>query len=327
MNKTYRYLFGPVPSRRLGRSLGVDLVPFKTCSFDCIFCQLGKTTEKTLKRKEYVPIDSVIAELDEWLRTEDTADYITLSGSGEPTLNSHFGQVIEFARNITTIPVALLTNGSLLSDPDVRAQAAQANVVKVSLSAWNRFSFEHINRPHRDLDVKQIVKGAWAFRELFSGKLWIEVFIVWGVNFVAKDVVKIAKLVKALQPDRIQLNTAVRPPVEDFVQAAPESHLRKLAGLFDPPAEVIAEFSTTQSPDVQANEQTILSLLARRPCKSDQIAEVFGMHGNEVSKYIGKLVRTGQIRAQQEAGDVYYLTEKKTEKNTMQANGSMEQRL
>lgn len=308
MTRNYRYLFGPVPSRRLGRSLGVDLVPFKTCSFDCIFCQLGKTTEKTLKRKEYVPINEVIAELHEWLKTENTADYITLSGSGEPTLNSRFGEVIEYAQNVTIIPVALLTNGSLLSDPDVHAQAAKANVVKISLSAWDRFSFEHVNRPHPDLDVKQVVEGAWTFREMFKGKLWIEVFIVWGVNSVPKDVSKIAELVKALEPDCIQLNTAVRPPAENFVRAAPESHLRELTELFDPPAEVIAEFSSTQSADIQANEQTILSLLARRPCTSDQIAEVFGMHGNEVSKYIGKLVRTGQIRAEHKTGSVYYLT-------------------
>ena len=148
----HKHLFGPVPSRRLGRSLGVDLTPFKTCSFDCIFCQLGRTTRKTLTRKEYVPIDEVTAELGEWLQTGESADYITLSGSGEPTLNSEFGRVIDFARNATSIPVALLTNGSLLSDPEVRAQAAQANVVKISFSAWDPFSLDHINRPHRGVE-------------------------------------------------------------------------------------------------------------------------------------------------------------------------------
>ena len=138
-NNRSKHLFGPVPSRRFGRSLGVDLIPFKTCGFDCIFCQLGHTTRKTLKRKEYVPVDQVIEELADWLKTEGQADYITLGGSGEPTLNSEFGRVIDFVRNATTIPVALLTNGSLLSNPEVRVQAAQANVVKVSLSAWDQF--------------------------------------------------------------------------------------------------------------------------------------------------------------------------------------------
>ena len=128
--RQYRYLFGPVPSRRFGRSLGVDLVPYKTCSFDCIFCQLGRTTNRTVERKDYVPVDDVLAELDAWLETGDTADTITLSGSGEPTLHANFGRVVEFARNATTIPVAVLTNGSLLMDPDVRAQASQADIVK-----------------------------------------------------------------------------------------------------------------------------------------------------------------------------------------------------
>lgn len=132
--KKYNHLFGPVPSRRFGRSLGIDLTPYKTCSFDCIFCQLGKTTVKTLERREYVPAAEVIEELDDWIKSGGEADYITLSGSGEPTLHSRFGEIIEFARGASSIPVALLTNGSTLGIPEVRAAAAKADVVKISLS-------------------------------------------------------------------------------------------------------------------------------------------------------------------------------------------------
>ena len=302
----YQYLFGPVPSRRLGRSLGVDLTPFKTCSFDCIFCQLGRTTNKTIKRQEYIPVKDVVAELDAWLKTGDRADFITLSGSGEPTLNSEFGRVIEFVRRVTTIPVALLTNGSLLSDPDVRAQAAQANVVKVSLSAWDPFSFDHINRPHADLKFKQLIEGLWLLRNQFKGEMWMEVFLVWGTNTTTKDVSRIAEIVKAIRPDKIQLNTAVRPPCEEFAYAVPEDQMTALAKLFDPPADVIAEYSSDASAKVRANEEDILEMLERRPCTIDQICRVFGLHRNEASKYLGKLVRTGNAQEHRKAGEIYF---------------------
>lgn len=305
-NHHYKHLFGPVPSRRLGRSLGLDLVPFKTCSFDCIFCQLGKTTRKTNARREYVPVDEIIAELDAWLHSGDTADYITLAGSGEPTLNREFGRVIEFARQATRIPVALLTNGSLLIDPEVRTQAAKANVVKVSLSAWNQSSLEHVNRPVRGIEFKRLIEGQRLFRSQFPGELWMEVFLVWGTNATPKDVAEIAELVQVIAPDKIQLNTAVRPPCEEFAYAVPEEHLRELAQLFVPPAEVIAEYSSDSSAKVHATEADILELLERRPCTLEQLCRVFGLHRNEASKYLGKLGRTGRVRQLRKDGEVFY---------------------
>jgi len=239
MPPPFTYLFGPVPSRRLGRSLGVDLTPRKTCTFDCVFCQLGPTTHKTVQRQAYVPTAAVIAELTQWLHAGGTADYITLAGSGEPTLHADFGAIIQFLRAATTIPVALLTNGSLLGDPAVRAAAAQANVVKASLSAWDQPSFASINRPHAALTCAAVVEGLRQFRTAFSGTLWLEVFIVWGMNSIPMDVQAIARLAQTVHPDLVQLNTAVRPPAEEFVQALPRARLEELAALFDPPAEVI----------------------------------------------------------------------------------------
>lgn len=311
MTGNYRYLFGPVPSRRLGRSLGVDLTPYKTCSFDCIFCQLGRTENKTVTRKEYVPTPVVAEELHDWLERDGHADYITLAGSGEPTLHSAFGEVIESVKSVTTFPVALLTNGSLLVDSDVREAAARADVVKVSLSAWDQFSFAHINRPRPELTLRSIVDGTGMLREAFDGELWMEVFIAWGMNSVPADVARIAELIKPLQPDRIQLNTAVRPPAEDFVEAAPEEHLLGLADLFEHTAEVIADFKAWQSPPVAANEDRILAMVTRRPCTADQIADAFGLHRNELSKYLGKLSRTGQVGTRNEGGDTYYVARRK----------------
>lgn len=302
----YNYLFGPVPSRRLGRSLGIDLIPFKTCSFDCIFCQLGRTTCKTIERKAYVPVDSVIAELDTWLNEGGTADTITLSGSGEPTLHAEFGRIIEFARHATDIPVALLTNGSLLIDPEVRARAAQANIVKVSLSAWDTFSYEQINRPHPDIPFKRVIDGQWQFRNQFSGTLWMEVFLILGTNTAPRHVAAIADLVRIIAPDKVQLNTAVRPPCESYAYAVPEAEMRNLAQLFDPVAEIIAEYSPDSSARVQANEADILEMLERRPCTLDEVCRVFGLHRNEVLKYLGKLTRTGRVIRQPKGAEFYY---------------------
>lgn len=302
----YKYLFGPVPSRRLGRSLGVDLTPYKTCSLDCVFCQLGRTTEKTVTMQEYVPTDKVLAELAEWLERDGQADYITLSGSGEPTLHSGFGKVLKFIRLKAVIPAVLLTNGTMLQFPKVREAAAYANVVKVSLSAWNQSSYKWVNRPHNQLRFDQLVKGQIDFRAQFKGQLWMEVFLVAGMNSLPADVSKIADHAKKIGPDRIQLNTAVRPPAEDYAMALSEESMQDLALLFDPPAEIISKFRATRTSHIQANQATIFSMLQRRPCTADQIADNFGMHLIEVSKYLGKLMRMDQIRAERKKNTVYY---------------------
>ena len=306
MKNKFRYLFGPVPSRRFGRSLGVDLTPYKTCSFDCIFCQLGRTPKKTIVRKEYVPTDDVLSELDTWLKTDGQADYITLSGSGEPTLHSEFGRIFDFVHSNSDIPTVLLTNGTMLSRPEVREAAARSDVVKVSLSAWDADSYEWVNRPHSHLNFEQQVQGQMDFRAMFHGKLYMEVFLLKGINGMEKDVRKIAEIAKKIRPDRIQLNTAVRPPAEEFAAPLSREQMESFTGLFDPKAEVIAEFSTAGLKDIKANEETVLAMLKRRPCTAEQIGEVFSMHLNEVSKYLGKLMRTEKIQAERRNKDVYY---------------------
>ena len=311
MTKKYRYLFGPVPSRRFGRSLGVDLTPYKTCSLNCVFCQLGRTRKETISRKEYVPTDAVLAELKNWFNASGEADYITLSGSGEPTLHSRFGAVLEFVRSNTSIPAALLTNGTMLYLQEVREAAARADVVKVSLSAWDQASYKWVNRPHPQLRFDDLVQGQKAFRSQFTGRLWMEVFLLEGLNAMPDDVRKIAELAKRIGPDRIQLNTAVRPPAEDFAMAVSKERLQALTGLFTPTAEIIAEFDTKHTADLHVNEDTIYAMLARRPCTAKQIGDIFGMHLNEVSKYLGKLLRTDEIRPDRRDGAVYYAAVKR----------------
>lgn len=305
----YRYLFGPVPSRRFQRSLGVDLTPRKTCTLDCVFCQLGPTTHKTMTRKEYVPTKAVLAELEAWIEGKGMADYITLSGSGEPTLHSRFGEVLKFIRSHSSIPAVLLTNGTLLYRPEVQEAASHAHIVKVSLSAWDDASFDWVNRPHSELSFDRVIEGQRAFRARFKGEIWLEVFLVAGMNSLPSDVAKIATLAKEIQPDRVHLNTAVRPPSEEFAMPVPRERLESLCPLFHPKAEVIAEFEAKQKVEMHAAQEEIHSMLQRRPCTAQEIAETFSMHPNEVSKYLGKLLREKRIRAQVANSLLYYVAE------------------
>lgn len=307
----YRYLFGPVPSRRFGRSLGVDLTPHKTCSQDCIFCQLGRTTNKTISRRQYVPVDAVLAELEEWLRVDGKADYITLSGSGEPTLHSDFGHVLEFIRSMTRIPAVLLTNGSMLCLPEVQSAACHAHIVKVSLSAWDQTSYNWVNRPHPDLDFNGLIDGQKALRSRFKGGLWMEIFLMNGINSSISDVDKIAALARQIEPDRIHLNTSIRPPAEDFAAPMTKERLSSLVHLFSPKAEIIADFAANKCVETCATKEEIYAMLLRRPCTAEDIAKAFGMHVNEVFKYLGELLQEKRIGFERINRLMYYMAPSK----------------
>jgi len=306
MNR-YQHLFGPVPSRRLGWSLGVDLTPFKTCTLDCVFCQLGRTTVKTTERREYVPTQSVKREIDDWLKTDGKADFITLAGSGEPTLHTRFAEIIDFIHARSAIPVALMTNGTTLFLPEVRAGACRADLVKVTLTAWNEKLFDFIHRPCQEVTLRRLLEGERQLRQEFHGQLWVEVFLLRGINSTADDVRSIARLVRATKPNRVQFNTSIRPPAEPLAKAVPSSRLKALASLFDPPAEVVTEFSSHTRPStVRANERLILNLLRRRPCTAMQISGACNLHGNESAKHLGRLLRQGTVHADRPGDGAYY---------------------
>lgn len=273
----YHYLFGPVPSRRLGRSLGVDLVPIKTCSFNCVFCQVGTTPHPTALRREYVPTQAVVDELAAWVIGGGEADVVTLSGSGEPTLHSRFGDVLRAIHRLTPHKAALLTNSSLLHDPEVRRAAAAADVVKASLGAWDQASLERLNRPLSGVVFDDILSGLTAFRREFTGALWLEVFIVPGINDSADSVRRLAELTDRIQPDRVHLNTAVRPPAESDVHPVDRARLRELADLFTPSADVIASFDRHAHMDTEPTDEDVLALLARRPCRTGDVAAGLGV--------------------------------------------------
>jgi len=301
------HIFGPVPSRRLGRSLGVDLVPFKTCSYDCIYCQLGRTTCKTTERKEWAPLEPVLVELKDKLATRP--DYITLSGSGEPTLFSRVGELIARIKDMTDIPLAVLTNGSLLWRQDVRDQLMQADLVIPSLDAGDEATFQAVNRPHEDITFESVLPGLVAFREEFRGQYWLEVMLLAGHTAMEASVKALAECARRIRPDRIQLNTVTRPPCEDFARGVRSDRLAELAKMFDPPAELIADFHGMCEPgEFAAGQREILEMLARRPCSIEDIAAGLGMHRNEVVKYVKDLADRGLAELSLAGGTVYYNT-------------------
>jgi wyosine [tRNA(Phe)-imidazoG37] synthetase (radical SAM superfamily) len=233
-----RHVYGPVASRRLGRSLGIDLVPFKTCPFDCIYCQLGRTIRQTLERREWVPLEDVLDELEE--RLPYGPDVITLSGCGEPTLHSRMGELIDRIKKRTTLPVAVLTNSSLLWQDEVRAQLLRADVICPSLDAGDEETFRAVNRPHRGIAYEEILYGLHQLRHQFRGQMNLEILLLESFTATEEHVAKLAQRARAIHPDRIQLNTTTRPHAGRTVIPVPARRLAELADLFDPPAEVIS---------------------------------------------------------------------------------------
>jgi wyosine [tRNA(Phe)-imidazoG37] synthetase (radical SAM superfamily) len=296
-----------VPSRRLGQSYGVDIVPFKVCTLDCIYCQLGKTTEKTIERKDYVDIGAVLAELREGLARGLQADFITISGSGEPTLNSRLGELIDGIRNITDIPVAILTNGTLLYREDVRADCAKADVVLPSLDAGDEQSFQKVNRPHKDISIEKLIDGLCAFRNEFSGQIWLEVFIVEGLNTDSEQISKIKDAVERIHPDKVQLNTAVRPTAEMGVERVDAEKLQVIASRLGEKCEVVADFSPGRHGKLtESKAEDVLSMLKRRPCSLNDICSGLGIHRNEALKYITHFQQQGFVDSEQKGGTVFF---------------------
>ncbi len=296
MNKM---IYGPVPSRRLGISLGVDIIPHKTCSYDCVYCQLGKTTNQTTQRESFVSVDSVIKEIKEVIDQNSDIDYITFSGSGEPTLNKDIGEMIGRAKSLTGIPVAVLTNGSLLWDKMVREDLAQADLVIPSVDAVSEEVFQRVNRPWAGLKAKKVLEGIEEFCRGFKGKIYLEIMLVKNINDSEVEIERINRFVKNLRIDKIQLNTVVRPPHDPGARPLNQKELDEIKDLFDPKLEreVIANFKRETSKAYQKDlELAIIELLKRRPAKTEEMAVSLGVHLNEMVKHLQILEERKKIR-------------------------------
>ncbi len=310
MSGNYKYIFGPVPSRRLGRSLGVDLVPAKVCTFDCIYCQAGRTTNKTVERAEYVPTADVIAELSDWLPGGAAADYITFSGNGEPTLHSGIGGIIAWLKTKSGIPIAVITNGSLLHLPDVREELAPADMVVPSLDTANPVTFRRFNKPDPSLDIATIIEGLVAFTQEFAGEVRLEHFIVPGINDTPAELKALAEADARIAPARVHLNTAVRPPAETTVRPMPYAELCAIAEKYFPGSEVIAAYDRERAGrrGAAAPDPAVMakSLMSRRPITAEDLAKTAGIDIKLAEKTLELLVHEGEAVAVEREGKRFY---------------------
>ena len=305
-------LYGPVPSRRLGFSLGVDFIPFKTCSLDCIYCQLDHVSEKTVTRKDYISPSEILSQIKKIIDSGVQIDTITFSGSGEPTLNAQIGKLIHDIKQLTKIPVAVLTNSTLLYRKEVREALSAADLVIPSVDAVTQNVFEKVNRPHLSLRISDVISGLKKFCQEFKGEIWIEVLLVKGVNDSSVHLQKLKAVLEELQPQRVQLNTVVRPPAESFASALSLDELEKIKNFIGGRCEIIATFDKTAQDLVEkSEEESILSMIQRRPMTLVDLASSLGLHRNEVMKHLQILDEKGDIRLVRHKGSVYYEPAKK----------------
>jgi wyosine [tRNA(Phe)-imidazoG37] synthetase (radical SAM superfamily) len=308
---SYQHIFGPVPSRRLGISLGVDLVTHKICSLDCVYCECGKTTNLTLKRKPYVSFEEVKKELDHYWEHNEDPDYITFSGSGEPTLNQDLGRVISYIKaKKPEIRVAVLTNSTLLKDPKVRQELELADLVIPSLDGVSKTSFLKLNRPCKDLMVEEVIEGIQTFSREFTGKIWLEVFILPGVNDTREELLTLRKIILSVDPEMVQLNTLDRPGTVSNIRPASQEELERVRKILDMDIiQIIAKVKSQKNRGQHRDmESAILETIHRRPCTRDDLVAILNCDPDEMDTLLASLETRGRVEARQEARGIFFQT-------------------
>lgn len=306
----YKYLFGPVPSRRLGMSLGVDLISKKICSLDCVYCEVGKTSKHTLERKEYIKTEQLKKEFVDYFNNNPDPDYITFSGYGEPCLNVEIGAILKFIKEIKpNIPVAVITNGTLFYDKEVRKSLMQADVVLPSLDAASEDVFNKINRPAESLTIEKHIEGLIKFSEEFKGKIWLEIFILPGYNDNESELIKLKELIIKIKPSSVQLNTLDRPGTVQDLRGASHTELKHIVDFWELDNVIIIAAAPTRKTiksyrtDV---ENVILETIARRPCTLDDLSIIVGKHVNEINKYLDVLEADNKIKTVKQDRGIFY---------------------
>jgi wyosine [tRNA(Phe)-imidazoG37] synthetase (radical SAM superfamily) len=304
-----KHVFGPVPSRRLGFSLGVDIIPAKYCSFDCVYCQIGKTTNLEIERRRFFEPRDVVKEVVEGVKGAGQVDYITFSGSGEPTLNSDIGLMIREIKREVKTAVAVITNGSLLNREDVRRDLAEADVVLPSLDAASEDIFHYINRPHPLIDLAAIIEGLKDFRKEYRGLIWLEIMLMRDVNDDPEELKKFKDIIEDLEMDRIHLNTVTRPPSEEVRGTLGREALEMACAFLGDKCEVICTFgkSVDYADESEDWEERVLEILKRRSMNLDDIVKITGVPYFKVKSCLSRLEREGVVKSYHFGDTVYYL--------------------
>ncbi len=302
------YIFGPVPSRRLGLSLGVDLIPHKTCTFDCLYCEVGRTTCKTITPGPFAPVDEILSQLEERLKG-CTPDVITLAGSGEPTLHAEIDRIISGIRDITDTKVVILTNGSLFWDEAVRKRVLAADLIMPTLSSAFAHTFQTIHRPHRDLTLDRIVAGLVQLRREFGGLIYLEVILLAGINDTEEEVGALRPLIQKIQPEKIQLNTVVRPPADACAKALDGKRLEEIKLFLGERAEIVVDIETAKGALARDPKgEGLLEMVKRRPLRPKDMANSLGISLDEVESMVKGLLLKGYLRRQDHSGEIFYVS-------------------
>jgi wyosine [tRNA(Phe)-imidazoG37] synthetase (radical SAM superfamily) len=312
-----KYLFGPVQSRRLGLSLGIDLVPYKTCTLDCVYCECGKTTCLTSEIKEYVPTGEVIDELKEFLAGSPTLDVLTFSGSGEPTLHSGIGTVIDFLKdNYPNYRVAVLTNGTLFWHEEVRKRVSRADVIIPSLDAAVSETFSRIGRPVTPVTMEKTIDGLTNLRSEYNGTLVLEVFIIPGVNTSEEELLRLRETLLQVDPDVIQLNRLDRPGTEEWVDLADDTVMNMVADFLKPMrVQTVGKpvYQARSTPDSEKLEESVRAVLSRRPSTMEDLSATLGIRRSQLSKILHLLREKGLVEEyKMERGWFYRLKQEET---------------
>ena len=307
-----KYVFGPVPSRRLGRSLGIDPVPFKTCNWNCVYCQLGRTTPMTNVRREFFPRFEIVAEVADTLAgpAAGEIDWITFVGSGEPLLHAGLGAMIREVKSLTPLPVAVITNGSLLYQRKIQEELMAADAVLPTLDVGSAKLYQTINRPLPQLRFESLVEGLSAFRRGYRGKMWLEVMLVRGINDTEEALADLAGVLVRIQPDEVQINVPVRPPAEPWVEAPDEERLARAR-------EVLGGAVRTLGPDEErfdlANysevDDAIVEVVTRHPMREQQLLRTLANWNREqITEALERLAAAGRLQRISRAGTVFWTT-------------------
>lgn len=302
-----KYVFGPVHSRRLGLSLGIDPVQDKTCTLDCVYCQLGTTAAKTLERRVYAPADAVVDEVRQVIATGQPLDYSTFSGTGEPTLNVELGRMIAGIKAMTDIPVAVITNSTLLHLDEVRADLMQADLVIPSVNAVRAQVFARLSRPLPGFDFATMLGGIETFSRVYRGRLWIEVMLVRGINDGPDELQELARFLDRLACEKIQINTVTRPPAESDCTAVNAQTLNRARKMFGPRAEIIGSFSREATALTGSDPcERILALVRSHPCTLEQICGACGLERAQAEAALQELSRRRAIEKTEHGAQIFY---------------------
>ena len=301
-----RYVYGPVPSRRLGLSLGIDIIPRKTCTLDCVYCQCGRTTGKTLERRSFYPVEDILAQAREAVKGRKV-EFLTFSGEGEPTLNKDIGRLIRRLKAEFTIPVAVITNSTLMTDAAVRHDLYAADLVMPSLDAADQRTFCRVDRCHRNLAVAAIIRALILFRRYYHGQMWLEIMLVKDINDLPEHLMKLRRAVADINPDRVQLNTVVRPPAEPWAKPMSHDDLVQIQMLFGPGADIVdLPVGTRQRRFRGDPDEAIVTLVGGRPVTRDDITRSLGIQRRQLNQAIQRLLRRHRIKRTEFWGKVFY---------------------